>query len=86
VNLSPTPVADVHLQALLPFGKPPERMGSIRMKAEVPQPKPHVALQASGIHSCNLLKHSMYRGEKCDSGFGWVGSGRARKRATLRPE
>jgi hypothetical protein len=49
VNLSATPVADVQLQALLPLGKPQRRMGSIRMEAKVLQPKPHVALQASGI-------------------------------------
>ena len=49
VNLSAAPVANVQLQALLPFAKPQRRMGSIRMEAEVLQPNPDVALQSLGI-------------------------------------
>jgi hypothetical protein len=61
INLSATPVANVRLQALLPFGKPQRRMGSICMKAEVLQPNPDVTLQASGVDLIAVsFKKSLY--------------------------
>ena len=62
IDLSATPVANVQLQALLPFGKPQRRMGSIRMEAEVLQPNPDVTLQSSGINLIAVsFQESPYR-------------------------
>ena len=55
INLAATAVANVQLQALLPFGKPFGRVGSVRMKAKVGQPKAYVVLQSSGVDFIAVL-------------------------------
>ena len=62
VNPSAAAVANVQLQALLPFGKPQRRMGSIRMEAEVLQPNSDVTLQSSSINLIAVsFQESPYR-------------------------
>jgi hypothetical protein len=61
MNLSATAIANVQLQALLPFGKPQRRMVSLCTEAEVLQPNHDVTLQAPDINLITVsFQESLY--------------------------